>query len=354
MNDVCARLSLPVGRILDGAVTAYLIGMLSLALAAPVGAEQPGSADPFRNVDVVRLFAATDGTVGTPSANSRHVYYSSKRFGMMGRPDARLSISGRLRDRTWVLITPFESGTIGATQAMVYEETTQGIRPLGSFLAPTDHLAVAIVNGRIEESFAVYSSTGSCSESGREVRTFEIRDGALKLVKRRTQPSRLMLTVVSRLPRKGAGSDVRALAARTPGLYRVCFGLSDRHYYMGDGIDLYGMPDRASAVLFATGRTELVAVPFVSGGSGGVFTAAVYRIENGRVYVVRTLRTNGHLTLRQRRGVLEVADPAYAPGDPECCYKNVIVQSYRYDSRKRSLRAVARRRETTQAFMAGR
>jgi len=329
---------------------------LALAWALLSTAAAVAAGNPFRGTDVVSLFARSPGTVLLHGFDGQPPDYQSRRYQLFGRPDPRAAISGRLHDGTWVLISPFASGTIGARDAMVYRWTSPGIRAVASLHAPTDHMTVSITRGLIEESFSIYAAAGRCKRSSREIRTFDVRGGFLTQVGRRTLTPRLEVTLDSRLPVAAATPSVDDLAARTPHLYLSCFEFPryERPYYQGDGIDLYGMPMSSGEVDVVASGTRLRAVPFASGGTGGAFTGAVYRIESGRVMLVRTLPPGEHLLLRVREGRLESAHPHWQAREANCCFASVDVTTYRYDAGSGRLEAVTTSREATNDFLRGR
>ncbi len=332
----------------------FALALLLWTITSTAAAAAAG--DPFRDLDVVSLFARTPGTVPLRSIAGQPPAYQSQRYDMFGRPDARAAISGRLHDGTWVLVSPFMSGTMGATDAMIYRWTPAGIRAVAALHAPTDHMTVAIAHGLIEQSFSIYAADGRCERASREIRTFDLRAGTLRRVGRRQLNPSLDVTLDSRLPAAIARPSVEDLASRTPHLYLVCFLTQhyERRYYEGDGIELYGMPMSSREVDFMASGDRLRAVPFASGGSGGAFTGAVYRIEGGRVVTVRTLPPGEHLLLRVRDGRLESAHPHRQAREADCCFARVDVTTYRYDALNRRLAAVATASEATDDFLRGR
>ncbi|MDP9105104.1 MAG: hypothetical protein M3N49_04135 [Candidatus Eremiobacteraeota bacterium] len=71
---------------------------------------------------------------------------------------------------------------------------------------------------------------------------------------------------------------------------------------------------------FLANDQEVMIVPLVSGGSGGVFTTLLFTRSGGRVQFVGIIPSrNGHLDVSLSDGRLLVRTPVYKPSDPNCC-----------------------------------
>ncbi len=335
----------------------YRIASFALVAAAIVAAvparAYAGETNPFARIDVVRLFAHLPGTVAFPPFEHEPREFESERFGVYGAPDASKTQTGRLSDGSWVLISE-----IGGS-SLVYRWSAGRTTPVGVLHQNLEADALAIEGGAIVERARVYAPVGPCAPGALLIRRFTIRGGTLHELERKTDPPHFETTVRAPLPSRVLDGEtfVQALADRTPRLYRMCdrghtsmfFGNGTRRYYEGENLDVYGRPDTEGSVRFSRGPVRLIAVPFSSGGSGGVFTAAVYRIDTSHPTLVRTLRANGHMMLRTNGDVLEVFSPVYGPHDTGESPSHYDVRAFRYDPRSQGLKTVGTRRYAASA-----
>ena len=71
---------------------------------------------------------------------------------------------------------------------------------------------------------------------------------------------------------------------------------------------------------FLANDQEVMIVPLVSGGSGGVFTTLLFTRLGGRVQFVGIIPSpSGHLDVSLSEGRLLVRTPVYKAGDANCC-----------------------------------
>jgi hypothetical protein len=63
-------------------------------------------------------------------------------------------------------------------------------------------------------------------------------------------------------------------------------------------------------------RTDVLMVPLVSGGSGGVFSTLIFSTKNGRPYLAGDIDSNGHLDVHLSQGLILAVTPTYGPHDP--------------------------------------
>lgn len=88
-----------------------------------------------------------------------------------------------------------------------------------------------------------------------------------------------------------------------------------------DGTTVSGFvsrPDGALDGLLSNGQ-EVMVLPLVSGGSGGVFYAFLFTRINGVVTFVTALHSNGHLFTFLLDGALHIETPIYGINDAQCC-----------------------------------
>jgi hypothetical protein len=318
----------------------YVVGCIAaIALLLKVAVARqslsPGHANPFRGVDVTRLVSQTSSFHHPPYEfpdSTRE--YDSERYEINGVPDATHSVSGLLSTGDWVLVVPFGGGT-----AMIYRWKSGRPVPVSALHATTQLRSLTVHAGALELEQLLYAPIGTCRAIGREVRRFGLERGNLREIARFTLPHGVAETLTSPLPNtpespgdRGPFSQVSGgeqFAARTPGLYRICawYGYP---YFVSD-LRLYGMPALESAVTFrGSDGTWLIAIPFVSGGTGGVFSGAVYRLERRHPILVRALHSsNGHMSFRVDQNHLQVVTPLILLS--ECCYSKVQVRTYSYD-----------------------
>jgi hypothetical protein len=328
-------------------IASFVFIAAATVAAAPMRAYADG-ANPFAHADVVRLFADLPGTVAFPPHEDEPEEFESNRLGLYGAPDPSKTQTGRLSDGSWILISE-----IGGS-SLVYRWSAERATPVGVLHRNLEADSVAIEGGAIVERARVYAPVGPCAPGALLMRRFAIRKGVLREIERTTDPPHFATTVRAPLPTRTLEDEtfVQALADRTPGLYRMCrrgktsmfFGNGTRRYYEGENIDVYGRPEREGSIRFSSGGARLIAVPFSSGGSGGVFTAAVYRIDRPRPILVRTLQANGHMLMRANADVLEMFSPVYGPHDTGESPSQYDMRAFRYDPRSRGLITVGTHR----------
>jgi hypothetical protein len=328
-------------------IASFVIIVATIVAAASARA-RAAEANPFAHTDVVSLFARLPGTVVVPRFEDEPQTYESKRFDISGLPDQTHTTTGRLKDGSWVLI----SGLDGAS--LVYRWAVGHAIPVGVLHQNLETDTIGIEGGTIVERARVYSPVGPCAPGALLIRRFVIRNGVLHESERETNPPHFATTVRAPLPTRAFDDEmfVQALADRTPGLYRICDhghtsmfrGNGTSRFYEGENIDVYGHPDAEGSVRFSSGPARLVAVPFSSGGSGGVFTAAVYRIDTSHPILVRTLQANGHMMLRANGDTLEMFSPVYGPHDTGESASHYDMRAFRYDPRSRGFMTVGTHR----------
>ena len=64
-------------------------------------------------------------------------------------------------------------------------------------------------------------------------------------------------------------------------------------------------------------RTDVLIVPLISGGSGGVFTTLLFSTKDGRAYLAGAIDSQGHLDVHLSGGVILAVTPTYGPHDPQ-------------------------------------
>jgi len=325
-------------------------------VAATSARARAAEANPFAHADVVWLFSRLPGTVAAPHFAGEPQPYESKRLDIYGVPDPSQTKTGRLNDGSWILISE-----IGGAW-LVYRWSAGSATVIGVLHPQLDSETVGIEDGAIVDRARVYSPVGPCAPGSLLIRRFAIRSGVLHEVERETDPPHFATTLAQPLPNRKLDDEtfIQALADRTPGLYRMCdhghndveYGNGTSRYYHGENIDVYGFPMAEGSVRFSSGSARLIAVPFGSGGNGGAFTGAVYRIDLPHPVLVRTLRSNtGHLWLRAHDGILEMFSPAYGgPRDDEAFSSRYDVRSFRYDARTHGLITIDMKRYAVATF----
>ena len=324
---------------------------MSLAyLAAALAASLPMRAlaadgNPFAGIDAVSLFRDVAGAVAQPRFGREPQAYALHRLDLYGTPVPSTSITGRVRGGTWVLISAIDySGWI------VYRWSGGRAVVAGALHGALDATTVTIEGRSIVQTSRVYAPDGQCGPNALLKRRYDIVDGALREIVRETVPPHFATADVSPLPREPLNDTAlaAALAERTVQLYRSC--LDERlpyrrnflKNYVSDDVEIWGSPYGGGIVRFGpAGR--LIAVPFLSGGNGGVFTAAVYRIDRPYPIFLRALRSNGHMVLRARDDLLEMFSPEYGLGDAGCCASHYDMSAFRYDTRAGRLLEVGSR-----------
>ena len=328
---------------LPNRIASFLLVVAAIVAAVPTRV-YAGEKNPFAHTDVVLLFAHLPGTVVVPRFEDEPQTYESKRFDVSGLPDPARATTGRLNDGTWVLISALDEASL------VYRWSAGRATPVGVLHQNLEADTIKIEGGAIVERARVYSPVGPCAPGALLIRRFAIRDGLLHEIERKTDPPHFATTVRAPLPNRALDDEtfVQALADRTPGLYRICdrghtsmfLGNGTSRYYEGDNIDVYGRPDAEGSIRFSSGHERLIAVPFSSGGSGGVFTAAVYRIDKSHPILVRTLQANGHMMLRANGDTLEMFSPVYGPHDTGESASHYDMRAFRYDPRSQGFMTV--------------
>ncbi|MGB8797748.1 MAG: hypothetical protein WCC70_09375 [Candidatus Aquilonibacter sp.] len=111
--------------------------------------------------------------------------------------------------------------------------------------------------------------------------------------------------------------------------------LVDEHQQVGGYVDA----DSASIGLVA-GATQVMSVPLVSGGSGGIFTQILFArdVQDATPYYLGAISSGGHLEVNiTYHGVVAIY-PDYAAGDPNCCPSKYSSDTYTIVDRKLKLR----------------
>jgi hypothetical protein len=85
----------------------------------------------------------------------------------------------------------------------------------------------------------------------------------------------------------------------------------------GDG-DALGYLDAAALDYgYQVDKTDVLIVPLVSGGSGGVFTTLIFSTVGRRPVYIGKIDSNGHLDVHLSQGVIDAVTPTYGPHDPQ-------------------------------------
>jgi len=100
-------------------------------------------------------------------------------------------------------------------------------------------------------------------------------------------------------------------------------------------------PDSASIGRLADG-TQVMAVPLVSGGSGGVFTQILFAQpdESGKPFYLGAITSGGHLGVNVTYHGVVAISPIYGPNDPNCCPSKYERRTY--DVSGHALKLIAR------------
>lgn len=305
--------------------------------------------NPFAHVDVVRLVASTPGIHKSEFEPDRSdpLEFDSEPYGVSGEIDRKAVRSGLLSNGEWALIVPFSPDE----EALVYRWV--GSRAVVAGVLRALHLdaAFSVHAGELVVRQPIYAMLGHCRRIGWEFRHFDVESGKLRATAMFTDPRKLspILETPLSVARQGRnpyrGVSVAEFAARTPGLYRLCGTEASpwfRYYYTGYG-NLFGSPSAESAVSFRSNDgTWLIAIPFASGGMGGVFSGAVYRLDKAhRVVLVRILVSlEGHMNVQLVAGKLHVVAPdGPEPSDhTDWFFRDT---TYEYEAGTNRLRAVA-------------
>ena len=64
-------------------------------------------------------------------------------------------------------------------------------------------------------------------------------------------------------------------------------------------------------------RTDVLIVPLISGGSGGVFTTLIFTTYKGVQHYVGRIDSQGHLDVHLSQGLILAVTPLYGPHDPQ-------------------------------------
>lgn len=87
----------------------------------------------------------------------------------------------------------------------------------------------------------------------------------------------------------------------------------------GTGVSGFiGRPQDALDGHLANGQ-EIMVLPLVSGGSGGIFYALLFTRLRSDISFVGYLRSNGHLFIFLSHGTLHIVRPVYGLNDAQCC-----------------------------------
>lgn len=85
----------------------------------------------------------------------------------------------------------------------------------------------------------------------------------------------------------------------------------------GDG-DALGYLDAATLDYgYQIDKTDVLIVPLVSGGSGGVFTTLIFSTISRRPSYVGKIDSHGHLDVHLSQGIIDAVTPTYGPNDPQ-------------------------------------
>jgi hypothetical protein len=85
----------------------------------------------------------------------------------------------------------------------------------------------------------------------------------------------------------------------------------------GDG-DALGYLDAAALDYgYQIDKTDVLIVPLVSGGSGGVFTTLIFSTISRQPSYVGKIDSHGHLDVHLSHGVIDAVTPTYGPNDPQ-------------------------------------
>ncbi|HMD02540.1 MAG TPA: hypothetical protein VKG44_06185 [Candidatus Baltobacteraceae bacterium] len=249
--------------------------------------------------------------------------YESDRYNIGGDVDTKAVTSGRLANGEWILLVPFSSWS----GTMIYRWHAGRAVPVGSLRGVTERASISFDDGAIALRQPLYAPLGPCRRTGLEIRRFRLENGRLLEFERFAKPHGAAITVTSEFPSPKhaidgdpfSGVPPAEFAARTPGLYRICFqslnGQPDdqayggQPYYGSDG-PLWGIPIMIGSEVFrASDGTWLIALPYGSGGSAGVLDAAVYRLERRHLVLVRVIDSRNGLHLSFSGGHLRVHSP---------------------------------------------
>jgi len=128
------------------------------------------------------------------------------------------------------------------------------------------------------------------------------------------------LVLATALP---AGADIltqanlEALVKTSPQLAIKPIGGRPYVSVKGDG-DALGYLDAAALDYgYQIDKTDVLIVPLVSGGSGGVFTTLIFSTVSRQPKYVGKIDSNGHLDVHLSQGVIDAVTPTYGPNDPQ-------------------------------------
>jgi len=95
--------------------------------------------------------------------------------------------------------------------------------------------------------------------------------------------------------------------------------VSGREYVSvkGDGDQLGYLDAAAIDYGFQADKADILIVPLISGGSGGVFTTLIFTTIHGQPTYVGKIDSNGHLDVHLSAGMLNAVTPTYGPNDPQ-------------------------------------
>ncbi len=107
------------------------------------------------------------------------------------------------------------------------------------------------------------------------------------------------------------------IVKETPGL--SLSHLSGRAYVSvhGDGDQLGYLDAAALDYGFQVDSTDVLIVPLISGGSGGVFTTLIFTTTHRTPTYVGKIDSAGHLDVHLSQGVINAVTPTYGPHDPQ-------------------------------------
>jgi hypothetical protein len=106
------------------------------------------------------------------------------------------------------------------------------------------------------------------------------------------------------------------------------------HEQVGGYVDA----DSASIGLVA-GAVQVMSVPLVSGGSGGIFTQILFArdVQGATPYYLGAISSGGHLEVNITYHGVVATYPDYAAGDPNCCPSKYSTDTYTIVDRKLKL-----------------
>jgi hypothetical protein len=107
------------------------------------------------------------------------------------------------------------------------------------------------------------------------------------------------------------------IVTASPGL--TLSHLSGRAYVSvkGDGDQLGYLDAAALDYGYQVDKTDILIVPLISGGSGGVFTTLIFTTVRRTPAYIGKIDSEGHLDVHLSQGVINAVTPTYGPNDPQ-------------------------------------